>query len=51
MTINKQWHDKHEMPQNASLQERLSWHTDHAKECGCRPMPEDIKKLLETQNT
>jgi len=44
MTINKDWHLKNRMPKNASFEERIVWHLEHARHCACRPIPE---KLLE----
>ena len=47
--INRTWHEQHRMPRQATLDERIRWHTEHAKECSCRPIPErllaEIKKL------
>lgn len=47
--INAAWHVKHTMPKNPSLQERIDWHLDHYKNCGCRDIPgklkEEMKKL------
>ena len=36
MKINKEWHLKHKMPKNATLEQRIKWHLAHAKNCGCR---------------
>ena len=36
MKINKEWHLKHKMPKNATLEQRIEWHIAHAKNCGCR---------------
>lgn len=45
MAINKEWHLKNRMPKDASFEERVRWHTEHSKNCSCRPgFPE---KLLE----
>ncbi len=37
--MNKDWHKANKMPKKASLEERIRWHTAHAKKCGCRPIP------------
>ena len=37
--INAAWHKAHRMPRNATESERLRWHVEHEKQCGCRPMP------------
>ncbi|MBS1636538.1 MAG: hypothetical protein JST26_11535 [Bacteroidetes bacterium] len=42
--INREWHEKHRMPENASFEQRVAWHLEHQKHCQCRPIPE---KLLE----
>ena len=34
------------MPKNPSLNQKIQWHVNHARECGCREIPESIKKLL-----
>lgn len=48
--INKQWHESHRMPVNATIDERIAWHTEHVKHCSCRPMPERLKKEMEKRN-
>jgi len=40
--MNKSWHDKNKMPRNPSLKERIAWHTEHAEQCGCRPIPRTV---------
>jgi len=48
MKINKKWHTKNPMPKKTTLNERIQWHVNHSRECGCRSIPESIKiKLLE----
>lgn len=42
--LNKAWHMKHPMPPNATVEQRVKWHSDHVKHCACRPIP---GKLLE----
>jgi hypothetical protein len=42
MAVNKKWHDKHRMPANATIEKQIQWHTKHAKNCGCRPIPESV---------
>lgn len=44
--INKRWHLNHVMPKNPTLRQRIAWHEEHAKECGCRPVPEELQKQL-----
>lgn len=45
--INKEWHLKNKMPKNPTLEERIKWHTEHAKNCACREMPDSIRKKIE----
>lgn len=34
------------MPKKANLKQKVQWHVDHARECGCRPMPKNIQDQL-----
>lgn len=34
--INKEWHEQHKMSKNPSMEQRIEWHLDHAKNCSCR---------------
>lgn len=47
--LNRQWHETHRMPRNATLEERLDWHVQHAANCNCREMPPTIKAQLEAR--
>ena len=42
MTINKDWHLANRMPKNPSLDQRIKWHLEHAKNCQCHPIDEKI---------
>jgi hypothetical protein len=44
--INKEWHLKHTMPKNPSLDERVEWHIEHARACSCREIPRSILKEI-----
>ena len=46
MKINKEWHMKNKMPKNPTLEERIKWHSEHAKHCSCREMPESMRKEI-----
>lgn len=46
MKMNKAWHEAHMMPKNPTLEERIAWHVEHARECGCREMPESVRKII-----
>jgi len=39
---NVQWHKKHPMPTNPTLEERIRWHKSHARHCDCRPIPPSL---------
>jgi len=43
---NKEWHEKHRMPKNATLAQRMAWHLEHAKNCSCRPIPDKLKQEM-----
>ena len=49
MKINAAWHLAHKLPRNASLEQRIDWHMMHAENCGCREMPETIRRELEAR--
>jgi hypothetical protein len=46
--LNREWHLGHRMPKNPTLQQRLEWHVEHAKNCPCRAITgkiaEEMKK-------
>ena len=46
-TINKEWHEKNRMPANPTLDQRMTWHIEHAKHCPCRPIPEKLAAEIE----
>ncbi len=33
--INKEWHLAHKMPKNPTLDQRVAWHLEHARNCQC----------------
>ena len=41
--LNKEWHLAHQMPKNATIEERIAWHLEHSKNCACRPIPDKLK--------
>jgi DNA-3-methyladenine glycosylase I len=45
MALNARWHDEHPMPAKPTPTERLLWHVEHERECGCRPMPKALMEL------
>jgi len=40
---NAAWHRGHRMPVNATLDQRINWHLEHAKHCGCRPIEGKVR--------
>ena len=47
--LNKPWHAKHRMPPNATLAQRIRWHLQHHKHCGCRPIPAKLAAVMKEQ--
>jgi hypothetical protein len=45
-SLDAEWHRKHPMPKNPTLEERIRWHVSHAKHCGCRPIPEGLSRAI-----
>ncbi len=43
---NKLWHEQNPMPKNPTAEQRIAWHIDHAKNCGCRPIPAGVAALM-----
>lgn len=41
---NEDWHLKNPIPKNATGDERIKWHLENAKRCGCCEIP---PKLLD----
>jgi hypothetical protein len=47
--LNKAWHEKHKMPAKATLQQRIRWHLQHRKQCGCRSIPAKLAEALQAK--
>jgi hypothetical protein len=45
--MNRDWHQQHKMPERATAAERIAWHIDHARNCGCRPIPKQLLEKVE----
>jgi len=45
-TLNKAWHEKHVMPENPTLAQRVKWHAAHRQHCACRPVPAGLLKQM-----
>jgi len=48
--LNKEWHNANKMAKNATLEQRVDWHLEHAKNCKCRPIPKKLKLEIEKRN-
>ena len=54
-SLNKEWHLKNKMPVKATIDQRIEWHLEHIKYCGCRGIPEKLipeirkRKLMSKQ--
>ncbi len=44
--INKEWHQSHRMPKNATVAQRIEWHMEHAQHCHCRPVPPKLQEEI-----
>ena len=44
--MNAEWHARHPMPRAATTPQRIQWHLDHERHCGCRPMPLKLRALM-----
>lgn len=48
LSLNKEWHLKHPMPKNPTIEQRIKWHLEHQKHCSCRKikgkLAEEMKK-------
>ena len=44
--LNREWHLAHKMPPKATLDQRLEWHLEHAKNCQCRPIEGKIAEEM-----
>ena len=48
MALNAEWHRAHPMPKNPTMDQRIEWHLEHQRECGCRPgLPRLVQQELE----
>lgn len=44
--INAEWHSRNRMPKNATPEQRIAWHIEHARNCACRDIPAGALKLM-----
>ncbi len=48
--INAEWHMANKMPKNPTLDQRIAWHVEHAKNCPCRPITGKILEEIKKRN-
>ena len=48
--LNAAWHKENRMPENATVEQRIAWHIEHRKHCGCRDIPEKLKAEMKKRN-
>ena len=48
--LNKIWHRNNRMPAKATLEQRITWHSEHQKHCACREVPQSLKKYFTGKN-
>lgn len=44
--LNKEWHLAHRMPKNLTFEQRVKWHLQHQKHCGCRKIPGALEQEM-----
>ena len=44
--MNREWHEAHAMPRNATTEQRIAWHKQHTQHCSCRPFPMGLLEKL-----
>lgn len=47
MSINKAWHQKNRMPENATKEQRIKWHIEHSLHCSCRLPSAKLKQEMD----
>lgn len=50
MPLNAVWHEANPLPRKATLDERIKWHSEHAKACGCRPIPAGVLRASKARS-
>jgi len=50
MKLNTEWHLAHPMPKHPTLQQRIEWHLEHAKNCGCRKISGKLAEEMNKRN-
>jgi hypothetical protein len=48
MSMNVEWHSKHKLPEHPTIDQRVHWHIEHARNCPCpssdREILDEVKK-------
>lgn len=44
--MNGNWHRGHAIPANATMDQRIAWHLEHALRCACREIPEPLRREI-----
>ncbi len=44
--FNAAWHEQHKMPVRPTDQQRVDWHLEHTRWCGCRPIPARVLAMM-----
>jgi hypothetical protein len=48
-SMNTDWHQQNRMPK--TLEQRIDWHVEHERACGCRPMPDSVSSALAARSS
>lgn len=49
--VNTEWHGRHAMAKNATLDERIAWHREHQRRCACRPVPPTLMAQMRSRSS
>ena len=44
--FNREWHSTHPLPMHPSIEQRLLWHLEHARYCGCHEIPRTVREEM-----
>lgn len=47
--MNAEWHARNKMPERATVDQRILWHTAHAEHCACRSIPRNVAEEIHTR--
>ena len=40
--MNREWHLAHVLGSKAPMDQRIEWHLEHVRVCGCAPVPASV---------